>query len=608
MASNYLYNTRDHKFIFNEWLDMEPIMSSPRYSQYFGVEDIDTILDQALKVARDIVASAKDEGSEIGARFENGKVTVPPAFKAPYKFVNENGWGCINEDPDYEAALPATLFASVIEFFYGANAPFVPYIKATAGAARLIARFGDQRCSALFRERMFSGEWGGTMCLTEPSAGSDVGDLRSRAYPTDESGIYRIKGNKCFITNGEQDMVSNIVHLVLARIDGARPGTAGLSLFAVPKFRTNDNGDILEPNDVNCVGIEHKMGKRGSATCVMNFGEEDNCLGYILGEAPGEDGRGHGIAQMFQMMNDARMETGHASLAEATVAYHNAVEYAQTRIQGRAVNDPKGERQALIKHEDIRRMLMDMKAYTEGMRALVLKTNWYLDMVEVSEKSNPEAAKVYQGLLEVQTPIIKAFCSDKAWELCAEAVQVYGGYGYMEDYPLAQICKDVKIYSIWEGTNFIQSMDLVRRKWNMDEGKTFAVWLGLIDKFVAEHEDDSVFKKEIIVLKNALKAYREIQESIKAQKIKIALLYATRILHATGNLVCSYLLIDQALIAQRKIDELGKDHYDYPFYSGKVEAAKYFAHNILPQVMNTAVIVKEGDESAIQADERVFAL
>jgi hypothetical protein len=215
---------------------------------------------------------------------------------------------------------------------------------------------------------------------------------------------------------------------------------------------------------------------------------------------------------------------------------------------------------------------------------------------------------VYQGLLEVQTPIIKAFCSDKAWELCAEAVQVYGGYGYMEEYPLAQICKDVKIYSIWEGTNFVQSMDLVRRKWNMDEGKTFAAWLGLIDKFVGEHEDDSVFEKEIIVLKNALKAYREIQESIKAQKINMMPFYATRILHATGNLVCSYLLIDQALIAQRKIDESGKDHYDYPFYSGKVEAAKYFAHNILPQVMITAVIVKEGDESAIEADERVFAL
>ncbi|HWQ74157.1 MAG TPA: acyl-CoA dehydrogenase [Syntrophomonas sp.] len=606
MASNYLYNNRDHKFIFNEWLDMKPILSSSRYADYYSMEDIDMILDQALNVAKDIVAPAKDEGSEIGARYENGKVTVPPSFHGPYKYLNENGWGCINEDPDYEGALPAALFASVIEFFYGANAPFVPYIKATAGAARLIARFGDERCNQLFRDRMFSGQWGGTMALTEPSAGSDVGDLLTKAYPTDEPGIYKIRGSKCFITNGEQDMVENIVHLVLARVEGARPGTAGLSLFAVPKIRTNENGDLLEPNDVNCTGIEHKMGKKASATCVMNFGEANDCLGYILGDAPGEDGKGKGIAQMFQMMNGARMETGHASLAETTVAYHNAVEYAKGRIQGRSVRDPKGERQAIIKHEDIRRMLMDLKAYTEAMRALVLKTYWYFDMVEINEESNPEAAKEYQGFLDVQTPIIKAYCSDKAWELVAEAVQIYGGYGFMDEYPLTQICRDVKIYSIWEGTNFIQSMDLVRRKWKMENGSIFAAWLEQMSKLVREHEDDPVFEEEFAVLKDAVAAYREIQESVNQQKISMTPFYATRILHATGNLACAYMLLDQALVARKKIHELGTDHFDYPFYNGKIVSAKYFAHNVLPQVMGTALIVKEGDASAIEADDSIF--
>ncbi len=608
MASNYLYNTRDQKFIFNEWLDMETIMSFPRYKENYSVEDIDNILDQAFKVAKNVIAPSKDEGSEIGAKFENGKVTVPPSYKAPYKFINENGWGSINEDPDYEGAMPASIFAAVIEIFYGANAPLIPYIKATAGAARLIARFGDQRCNALFREKMFSGEWGGTMCLTEPSAGTDVGDLLSKAYPTDEPGVYRIKGNKSFITNGDQDMVENIVHLVLARIEGARPGTAGLSLFAVPKYRTNENHDILEPNDVNCAGIEHKMGKRGSATCVINFGEENNCLGHILGEVPGADGKGYGMTQMFQMMNGARMETGQASMAESTVAYHNAVEYAQGRIQGRSISNPKGERQPIIKHEDIRRMLMDMKAYTEGMRALVYKSYWYFDMVEINEKSNPEVAKTYQGLLDVQTPVIKAFCSDKAWELCAEAVQVYGGYGFMEDYPIAQICKDVKVYSLWEGTNFIQSNDLVRRKWKMDDGQIFAAWLGLIDKFITDHESDPVFGKEITVLKLAIGAYREIQASLDSQKINMTPMYSTRILHATANLVCAYLLLDQAIIAQKKVEQLGTDHYDYPFYIGKVMSAKYFANNILPQVLNTAFIVKQADSSAIEADDRIYDL
>jgi Acyl-CoA dehydrogenases len=608
MASNFLYNTRDHKFIFNEWLDMKPIMSAPHYKDYYGVEDIDTILDQALKVARDIVAPAKDEGSEIGAKFLNGQVNIPPAYHALYKYVNENGWGCINEDPDYEGALPATLFASIIEFFYGANAPFVPYIKATAGAARLIAQFGDDRCNKLFRHRMFSGQWGGTMALTEPSAGSDVGDMLAKAYPTDDPGIYKIRANKCFITNGEQDMVENIIHLVLARVEGARPGTAGLSLFAVPKYRTNENGDILEFNDVNCAGIEHKMGKKGSATCVMNFGEENNCFGYILGDSPGEDGKGRGIAQMFEMMNGARMETGHASLAESTVAYHNAVEYAQNRIQGRSASDPKGRRQAIIKHEDIRRMLMDMKAYTEGMRALVLKTYWYFDMAEINGKSDPEAAAFYQGFLDVQTPIIKAFCSDKAWELAAEAVQVHGGYGFMEDYPLAQICKDVKVYSIWEGTNFIQSMDLVRRKWNMENGRVFAAWLEEMEKFIGNHEQDEVLKDEMSILRDAIEAYKDIQKMMAQSKINMLPLYSTRILHATGNLACAYLLLDQAVIARNKIDELGTDHYDYPFYSGKVMSAKYFAHNILPQVMNTLFVIEQGDSSAIEADERIFTI
>jgi hypothetical protein len=240
------------------------------------------------------------------------------------------------------------------------------------------------------------------------------------------------------------------------------------------------------------------------------------------------------------------------------------------------------------------------------MRALVLKTYWYFDMVVINEESNPEVAREYQGFLDVQTPIIKAYCSDKAWELVAEAVQVYGGYGFMDEYPLTQICRDVKVYSIWEGTNFIQSMDLVRRKWKMEDGSIFAAWLEQINKLIEDHRDDPVFKDEFAVLKDAIVAYQEIQESIDQQKINMTPFYATRILHATGNLACAYMLLDQALLAQKRINQLGTDHFDYPFYNGKVVSAKYFAHNVLPQVMGTALIVKEGDTSAIEAAENIF--
>ncbi len=608
MASNYIYSSRDHKFILKEWLDMGKVFSFDAFKDYYSVDDIDNILDQALKVAREVTAPSRDDNEGIQAQFNEGKVTVPPSFKEVYWFLNQNGWGGSNEDEEAEGHLPQTLFRACTEYQIAANAGFMPYILATAGAASLIASFGNDYVKKLFKEKMYSGEWGGTMCLTEPNAGSDVGDLLTRAYPTDVDGVYRIKGTKCFITGGEQDITENIIHLVLARVEGAKPGTKGISLFAVPKMWVDDDGSIAGNNDVNCVGIEHKMGIKGSATCVMAFGEENQCRGYVLGNPPDAEGRGEGMAQMFQMMNGARMETGHAALAETALAYNNAVAYATERIQGRPMTNPKAERMPIIKHEDVRRMLLDLKAYVEAMRALIFKTYYYFDIVQYSK--DPEEVRRVKARLEVNTPIVKAYCSDRAWELTAEAMQVFGGNGYSEEYPIAELCRDVKIYSIWEGTNYIQSLDLIGRKWMMGKGKVFADWLADIEDFATANAGADNFEKEMDILLRAVNAYKEIQSTIASyfmnQKISMMPLYATRILQASGELICGQVILEQALVAQKKIDELGSDHYDYPFYNGKVNAAKYFVRNIVPNIFRTLEVVKEGDTSVLDIVEEAF--
>jgi len=311
---------------------------------------------------------------------------------------------------------------------------------------------------------------------------------------------------------------------------------------------------------------------------------------------------------MFNMMNEERMNTGLAAMAASTSAYYNSVKYASERIQGRLLTNPKGPRVPIAKHEDIKRMLLDQKAHIEAMRALVVRTYYMMDIAENS--SDPDEKKMASFRVSVSTPLVKAYCSDMAWILTAEAMQVYGGYGYSEENPIAQICRDVKIYSIWEGTNYIQSMDLVGRKWMLAKGQAFNTWMGDIENFVKEHEGDPDFAREVEILKKACASYREIQMAmggyIQAGKIGFLGLYATRILHATAKLGCGYLILDQAMLANRKMKELGTDHFDYPYYAGKVAAAQYYLRNVVPDVWDTAEKIKAGDSSAIDIPEEAF--
>ncbi|HNQ64772.1 MAG TPA: acyl-CoA dehydrogenase [Smithella sp.] len=609
MASNFLYSTREQKFILKEWLDLSKVFGAGRFQGGYSVDDIDSILENAMKIAKLSIAPTSDDGDNLHAVYKDGKVTTPESYKKGYWAIQENGLGSSNADHTDPSSMPLCVMGGTNEYLAAANASLGPYAMATTGSAGLIRDFGSENIKNIFLPKMFSGQWSGTMDLTEPNSGSDVGDITTKATPTDEPGIYNITGTKCFITGGDQDITENIIHLALARIEGCVSGTKGISLFVVPKYWPDANGEKGEFNDVNCGGIEHKMGLRGSATAIVNFGEDNKCRGYLLGDPP-VDGRGQGMAQMFQMMNEERTVTGLAAMSAATVAYNNACAYAAGRIQGRQLTNPKAGRVPIINHEDVRRMLMFQKSITEASRAMIAFSYYCMDIAENTKDENER--KLAKAYIEVNIPIVKAWCSDMAFLSISEAMQCYGGYGFSEEYPIAQQLRDCRIYPIWEGTNYIQSMDLIGRKWMMAGGQVFATWLGEIDKFVQANKANAVLGAQVALLEESLNTYREIQNTMAGYlgqgKLGMIGFFATRILHATGYIYGAKLLLEQALICQKKADELGKEHFEYPFYAGKVASAKFFCHNILPVVSTILRVIKEGDNSVMEVPETTFAV
>jgi alkylation response protein AidB-like acyl-CoA dehydrogenase len=496
------------------------------------------------------------------------------------------------------------------EYLAAANPALAPYFVLTSGACNLIQSFGDEKLKKLFLPKMFSGQWSGTMAVTEPGGSSDLGDLLAKAYPTDEPGVYKIKGTKCFITGAEQDITENIVHLVLARVEGSASGLKGLSVFVVPKYWPTEDGDVGAFNDINCIGIEDKMGMRGSATCMINFGEDNNCRGYLLGDPPDENGAGQGNYQMFRLMNEERLNTGHGAVAAAAVSYYNAAHYASQRIQGRLLSDLRGERVPIIRHEDIRRNLMFQKSHIEALRAVIVYNLHLLDIAEWHH--DEELAANAKDIVDLSTPIIKAYASDMAFQCINEALQVFGGYGYTEEYPISQMLRDSRIFCIWEGTNYLQSLDLIGRKWTRRKGTVFAGWLQSIQDFIDQNKGGPDFAVEFEILQKALNSYREIQAAIGGYlvqgKIGMIGLYATRILHATGKIYCGRVLLDMALVAQKRITELEPDHYDHAFYQGKIASARFFLNNIVPEVENTLTVIKAGDTSALDLDQSAFLI
>lgn len=606
--SNFLYDMREVKFVLKEWLDMGKLFSFPAYCDYYGVDDIDPIVDTTFKIARDVVGPIAKDTDLIGARFIDGKVVTPDSFKKALATINEAGLGASNADREVEGRLPYTIYLANLEMMAAVNLSIIAYWGLSSGAISVIQEHGSDYLKQKFLPKLISGEWGGTMNLTEAGAGSDVGANMTKAFPTETPGVYKIKGNKIFITTGDNDTVENIVHMVLARIEGARDGVAGLSLFIVPKYWIEDDGRLGKFNDVICTGIEEKMGVHGQPTCSLSYGENNECYGYLIGNPPDDKGRAQGIAQMFTMMNEERLITSFQGLSSSSEAYLQARDYAKQRIQGTKTTDPKGPKVRIIEHEDIRRMLLVQKATTEAMRALIMKTCYYLDLSHDSQDA--QERQYAEGMFQISNPMCKAYATDQAWMLIRDAIQTFGGYGVCTEYEVESLARDVKVSSIWEGTNYVQSLDLIGRKFTMEKGQVYKNWISDISGFIAANNGAAGFEKEFAVLSEALADFQAIMQQLQKYeqegKKQMLPLFATRMLDSASQLYCGRLILDQGLLADSKLKELGEDHFDAKFYKGKVASARFYVKNVVPQIGFVRRVFEIGDTTAIDIEEECF--
>jgi len=522
---------------------------------------------------------------------------VPKSFHDCWRVLQEGGWIALSMNPAYGGqGLPLVIAEAAMEFMMSANFAIWCYSGLGPGNGVMIERYGTDEQRKLFVTRMYDGTWCGSMCMTEPAVGSDAHMVACRAVADGKT--YKIQGTKIFITSGEHDLAENIIHLVIARIEGAPAGAKGVSLFAVPKIWVNEDGSLGETNDVTCIGIEHKMGLNGSATCVMNFGENGNCRGHLIGEP------GMGLAYMFDMVNTARMAVGLESVAFGANIYANVLAYAKERVQGSPFGR-KGERARIVEHADVRRMLMNIKSLTEGMRALVYKAYFSEDVSRHSP--DEEERSRARGRVELLTPLVKAYCSDRIFEMGREGIQVLGGYGFTKEYPVEQYTRDCKILSIWDGTNYIQAMDLIGRKLGMEGGKVFQDWLDDVSKFVQEGRRTDLFKLELDLLEEALEKIVGMSLSFagwrKEGRADLIPLAATRFLDSMSEVVISQLLLEQGFLAHRRLSDEHISEQDRFFYQGKVETTRYYCRNFLPQVFARARMIQLEDLTAVQMEE-----
>ncbi|MBI1754232.1 MAG: acyl-CoA dehydrogenase [Acidobacteria bacterium] len=607
----YIDDDRDIRFNLLEWLDLDAILKDGPY-QEVDREQLGMVLEEALKVAKGSLSACNGTGDRVGAQLEDGQVRLPEGFSEAFRDIASGGWISATMNPEFGGmGLPECVGTGISEFLMGANTALGLTVLLTRGSAHLIEAFGSEALKAIYCERLYAGEWTGTMCLTEAGAGSDLGALNTKAL-RQADGTYLISGEKIFITSGDHGLTPNIVHAVLARTPDAPAGPKGLSLFVVPKIRVNADGSLGVSNDVACAGIEHKLGIHGSPTCSLVFGANGACQGFLLGQ------EGQGLAHMFQMMNAARYEVGVQGLGNASAAHQAALAYAKERLQGRGPRSPKSATQSLIiEHPDVRRLLLMQSAYVQAMRALVSYTAWCMDMAHVS---GGEEQDRWQGLVELFTPISKAWCSDWGFRVTEWALQTYGGYGYTMDYPAEQYLRDCKIASIYEGTNGIQALDLVGRKFKMREGRPVQDLLGLAGRTAQALAGHPVLGPSARQLADAVASLGQVLAQVPARDngALLTLLNAAPMLDMLGHVVAGFLLLQQAELADKKgaellrgrgleasdsagVKALQASSRDAAFYQNKVQAAIHFAHRGLPLVAAQAVAILAGDIAPMEA-------
>jgi alkylation response protein AidB-like acyl-CoA dehydrogenase len=600
--NRYKTDLREMQFLLFEQFHVEQLLGQAPYDGW-GVDEVQSALSECYKWCKEVIGPLNQPADAEGCHLENGQVRTPKGFKDAWKSLYEAGWKSIGVDAHYGGAgAPRALVVLVEELISGANTAFAMYPALTYGAAEVIESFGTPEQKALFCERMYSGKWSGTMCLTEPQAGSDVGAARTKAVKNAD-GTWSITGTKIFISAGDHDLTDNVIHLVLARVEGAPAGTKGLTLFIVPKFRVGTDGSIDGSNDVSTGAIEHKMGINASSTCVLNFGENGNCVGVPVG---GDAKLNQGMSQMFRMMNSARILVGIQGVSVASSAFLNALEYAKDRKQGSSIKawkDPAAPRVAIIEHADIRRMLLEMKAKVEGTRALAVKLAFHQDQVRALAGKDDAQVAYHQGQTDLLVPLVKAYGSDQGFRMCELAIQTYGGAGFTRDYPVEQYCRDAKIFSIYEGTNHIQAMDLVGRKLGQNGGANLQAFAADVGKFIAANGNHPVLGSDVKRLAGAVEAITKTAMKLlmwfQMGQTEIVPLIANRFLEMMAELSVAWLLLEGAVIAAGKPAD--------PFYQGKIAAAQFFARNILPGVEDKARVIENEDRTALEIPDAAFA-
>jgi len=596
MSSHYKVNPTDIFFILQEQLDYGSLCDLDRY-KHLNQKTLDMLVTEAIAFARGVVAPLQVIGEKEGLRFRDGVVACPPAFQKVFRQYGADGWTAAARDRQYGGqGFPHMMRIVINDLMYGACQAFNMAPSLTHGAAHLIESFGSDWLKQTFVPKMYRGIWSGTMCLTEPEAGSDLSAIQTVAIPHEDA--YLIKGSKQFISWGEHDLTDNIVHLLLARIAGAPSGVAGISLFVIPKFRVNPDGSLGQANDVICTGIEQKMGLHASPTCALSFGSKDNCIGYLCGTA------NKGLAHMFQMMNSARINTGVSGMSIASSAYQNALAYTRQRKQGRNIDNHSDEQVCLIKHPDVRRMLLWMKAQVDGMRSMIYSCALWQDLA--MEMSDGPVKDHHANLVDFMTPIIKAYCSQWGFRVCETAIQCLGGYGYCKDYPLEQYLRDIKILSLYEGTNGIQSLDLMGRKMVIREGACYRSYHHEIARFCKANSSHSELKEHFKKLGQVTSQAHQTTAAMLRLWATEPRQWAARtypMLNAFGEISMAWRLLDLARIAwKRHQQDPKKSHY----YSGKIYQAKFYVDQVLPKTRATLEICAKQGREIVDIPDKAF--
>ena len=585
--SEYSPPLDDMKFALKEVVDVNSLSELPAFNEV-GLEALDSLLDEASRFFNEVISPTNRTGDLEGSSLNNdGSVSTPSGFREAYAQYVDAGWGAISFDPEYGGGgFPWLVGIAVTEMLTAANMALSLNPMLTQGSIHALTAHGNQEQKLAWLPKLITGEWAGTMNLTEPQAGSDVGALTTKAELQND-GTYKITGQKIYITWGEHDLTENIVHLVLARTPDAPPGTKGISLFIVPKFIINDDGSIGEENDIKCLSIEHKLGIHASPTCVLQFGDNGGATGYIVGE------ENSGMRYMFTMMNQARLAVGLEGLAVADRAYQQALDYASERMQGRRADTPKGESVPIIDHPDVRRMLMTMKAYIEAMRCMIYLNAKSIDIAH----HHPDEDERTRGheLTDLLTPLSKSWCTDLGNELTSLGIQIHGGMGFVEETGAAQHYRDIRIAGIYEGTNGIQAIDLVGRKLSMRKGDVVRELLLEINETASELHSANL-KGIARPLEDAVKDMQAATEWLIEKggaSTDDGLAGATPYLRMFGTTVGGWLLAKSALQAKKQIDE-GNDS---EFLQAKIETAIFYAEQLLPQVSGLLPATVSGAQS-----------